>query len=83
MAAPTKLAPEVKPISIPEKTKAPVIAPLRFEEPKPEKIDFFGNNDDYEDNMDDEFADLEKEFQKNEGMKKQNPLGHSITKEIL
>ena len=43
--------PEVKPISIPEKSTAPVIPPAatvsqvavpKFEEPKPEKIDFFG-----------------------------------------
>jgi hypothetical protein len=44
-----------------------------------EKIDFFGQND----NMDDELADLEKEFDKNEMVKKSNPLGNSITKEIL
>lgn len=33
--------------------------------------------------MDDELADLEKEFDRNENSKKQNPLGNSITKEIL
>lgn len=74
----------MKGISIPEKTsvpeivKAPVAAP-KFEEPKPEKIDFFGQND----AMDDELADLEKEFDKNEQAKKSNPLGNSITKEML
>jgi hypothetical protein len=33
--------------------------------------------------MDDELADLEKEFDKNERAKQSNPLGNSITKEIL
>ena len=33
--------------------------------------------------MDDELADLEKEFDKNEHAKKVNPLGNSITKEML
>jgi hypothetical protein len=33
--------------------------------------------------MDDELADLEKEFDKNEMAKKTNPLGNSITKEML
>ena len=33
--------------------------------------------------MDDELADLEKEFNKNEQAKKSNPLGNSITKEML
>ena len=33
--------------------------------------------------MDDELADLEKEFDKNEQAKKSNPLGNSITKEML
>ena len=33
--------------------------------------------------MDDELADLEKEFDKNEQAKKVNPLGNSITKEML
>ena len=33
--------------------------------------------------MDDELADIEKEFDKNEMAKKTNPLGNSITKEML
>jgi hypothetical protein len=33
--------------------------------------------------MDDELAELEKEFEKNQSSKKANPLGNSITKEIL
>ena len=87
---------EVKPISIPEKSTIPpattvatglvgaaaataVVAAPKFEEAKPEKIDFFGQNND----MDDELADLEKEFNKNEQAKKSNPLGNSITKEML
>jgi len=76
----------VKSISIPEKTSAPVAATVtapvaapKYEGPKPEKIDFFGQND----AMDDELADLEKEFDKNEQAKKSNPLGNSITKEML
>ena len=81
----SKPATEVKPISIPEKTIVPpaatttVVQAPKFEEPKPEKIDFFGQND----AMDDELADLEKEFDKNEQAKKSNPLGNSITKEML
>ena len=82
----SKPVPEVKPISIPEKTSAPVaavvtapVAAPKYEEPKQEKIDFFGQND----GMDDELADLEKEFDKNEQAKKINPLGNSITKEML